>query len=83
MGAHLSLPRALAGESLGTYLFLLFGTGPVAAPVLASAQMGLWQVAVVWGFGVTIAIYASAALSGAHLNPVVSIAFALRHHHFS
>jgi glycerol uptake facilitator-like aquaporin len=28
MSAHLSLPRALAGESLGTYLLLLFGTGP-------------------------------------------------------
>jgi MIP family channel proteins len=67
----------LAGEVLGTYLLVLFGTGSVAAAVLTSAQMGLWQVAVVWGFGVTIAIYASAALSGAHLNPAVSLAFAL------
>ena len=77
MEVYRPLPRALAGELLGTYLLVLFGTGAVAAAVLTSAQVGLWQVAVVWGFGVTIAIYASATLSGAHLNPAVSLAFAL------
>jgi MIP family channel proteins len=69
--------RAVLGELMGTYLLVLFGTGSVAAAVLTGAQVGLWQVAVVWGFGVTLAIYASAALSGAHLNPAVSLAFAL------
>jgi glycerol uptake facilitator protein len=77
MSAHHRLPRALAGELLGTYLLVLFGTGSIAAAVLTNAQMGLWQVAVVWGFGVTLAIYASATLSGAHLNPAVSLAFVL------
>jgi glycerol uptake facilitator len=77
MSDHPPLCRALTGELLGTYLLVLFGTGSVAAAVLTNAQMGLWQVAVVWGFGVTLAIYASASLSGAHLNPAVSLAFAL------
>ncbi len=77
MLSYPSLVRALAGELLGTYLLVLFGTGSVATAVLTEAQIGLWQVAVVWGFGVTIAIYTSAALSGAHLNPAVSLAFAL------
>ena len=72
------LSRALIAEVIGTYLLVLFGTGSVAAAVLTGAQVGLWQVAVVWGFGVTLAIYASAAVSGAHLNPAVSLAFALR-----
>ena len=68
---------ALVGEALGTFLLVLFGTGSVACAVLTGALQGLWQVAVVWGFGVALAIYCSAALSGAHLNPAVSLAFAL------
>jgi glycerol uptake facilitator protein len=72
------LRHALVAECLGTYLLVLFGTGSVAAAVLTGAQVGLWQVAVVWGFGVSLAIYATAAVSGAHLNPAVSLAFALR-----
>src|SRR5436190_23704741 len=68
---------ALLGEALGTFLLVLFGTGSVACAVLTGALQGLWQVAVVWGFGVAIAIYCSAGLSGAHLNPAVSLAFAL------
>lgn len=71
------LRAALVGEALGTFLLVLFGTGAVACAVLTGALQGLWQVAVVWGFGVTIAIYCSAALSGAHLNPAVSLAFAV------
>jgi glycerol uptake facilitator protein len=71
------LARALWAEAIGTYLLVLFGTGSVAAAVLTGAQVGLWQVAVVWGFGVTLAIYVSAGISGAHLNPAVTLAFAL------
>ena len=68
---------AFAGETAGTYLLVLFGIGSVSAAVVTGAQVGLWQVAVVWAFGVALAIYASAGLSGAHLNPAVSLAFAI------
>lgn len=71
------LLRACGAEVAGTFLLVLFGTGSVAAAVLTGAQAGLWQVAVVWGFGVTLAIYATAAVSGAHLNPAVTLAFAI------
>jgi MIP family channel proteins len=56
---------------------VLFGTGAVAAATITGAQSGLWQVAVVWGFGITVAIYATGAISGAHLNPAVSLTFAI------
>ena len=72
-----SLLRACIGEVVGTYLLVLFGTGAVATAVLTGALVGLWQVAVIWGLGVTFAIYATAGLSGAHLNPAVSLSFAL------
>ena len=69
--------RAFIGEVVGTYILVLFGIGSVAAAVATGAQMGLWQVAVVWAFGVALAIYVTANVSGAHLNPAVSLAFAI------
>lgn len=73
-----SLLRACLGEAVGTFLMVLIGTGVVATAVLTGAQVGLWQVAVVWGIGVALSIYAVAAVSGAHLNPAITLAFALR-----
>lgn len=67
-----SLPQALAGEFLGTFILVFFGVGAVNAAVATGAQMGLWQVAVVWAVGVSLGIYAAAALSGAHLNPAIT-----------
>ena len=68
---------ACVAETIGTFLMVFFGTGAVAAAVLTDAQVGLWQVAAVWGFGIALAIYATASVSGAHLNPAVSLAFAI------
>ena len=78
-GSPTSSPRrsAFIGEVIGTYIMVLFGTGSVAAAEVTGAQVGLWQVAVVWALGVALAIYATANVSGAHLNPAISLAFAI------
>jgi len=73
---HPLLP-ALAAEYLGTFILVFFGVGAVNAAVATGAQQGLWQVAVVWAVGVSLGIYTAAALSGAHLNPAVTIASAV------
>mmetsp|Transcript_32698 Transcript_32698/g.128495 ORF Transcript_32698/g.128495 Transcript_32698/m.128495 type:complete len:251 (+) Transcript_32698:679-1431(+) len=58
-------------------IIVVFGVGSVCTAVLTEAQRGIWQVAVTWGFGVAFAIYSTASISGAHLNPAVSLAFAM------
>lgn len=68
-----SLVSAAAGEVAGTFILVFFGVGAVHAAVATGAQVGLWQVAVVWAIGVSLAIYATAAYSGAHINPAITL----------
>jgi glycerol uptake facilitator protein len=72
---------ALFGEFLGTALLILLGEGVVAGVVLnrSKAQNSGWIVITVgWGLAVTMAVYVSGHLSGAHLNPAVSLALAMK-----
>ncbi|MCU1716460.1 MIP/aquaporin family protein [Pseudomonas sp. 5P_3.1_Bac2] len=64
-------------EFLGTALLLFFGTACVAAVKVAGASLGLWEISIIWGIGVSMAIYLTAGISGAHLNPAVSIALSV------
>lgn len=75
--ARQPLLPALAAEYLGTFVLVFFGVGAVNAAVATGAQQGLWQVAVVWAVGVSLGIYTAASLSGAHLNPAITVASAV------
>ncbi len=59
----------ITGEFLGTFLLVFFGCGSVASAVTTGALVGVFQVAIVWGFGIATAIYLTGSLSGAHLTP--------------
>jgi glycerol uptake facilitator protein len=64
------------GETVGTFILVFVGVGSVHSAVITGAMSGIWQVAVVWGIGVSLAIYVSSAMSGAHLNPAITVALA-------
>ena len=72
-----SLTDQFFAEMAGTFILVFFGVGAVHAAVLTGAQAGLWQVAVVWGIAISLAIYAIGAISGAHMNPAITVAFAV------
>jgi glycerol uptake facilitator protein len=72
----MKIPGWVTGEFFGTFLLVFFGCGSVAAAVLTGAQVGIFQVAIVWGLGIATAIYLTGSLSGAHLNPAVTCALA-------
>src|SRR3712207_7915228 len=67
------------GELLGTFILVLLGDGVVSACVLnkTKAQNSGWIAIVLgWGIAVTVAVYVSGFMSGAHLNPAVTLAMA-------
>lgn len=69
------------GELLGTAILIVLGDGVVANATLARSHGhgGGWIVITAgWAAAVFVAVYAVAAASGAHLNPAVSLALALR-----
>src|SRR5215212_11112942 len=76
MASSRTLPAWFVGEFIGTFVLVFFGCGSVATAVLTGAQVGIFQVAIVWGIGIATAIYVTGSLSGAHLNPAVTCAIA-------
>jgi glycerol uptake facilitator protein len=72
----------LIGEVFGTFILILLGDGVVAnvglAPRLAAPAYNWNTITFGWAFAVVVAVYVSAGVSGAHLNPAVTIALAVK-----
>jgi glycerol uptake facilitator protein len=79
----------LLAEYFGTFILICFGDGVVAMAVAALNQSGRgsaifdasgdWLIITFgWGFAVAMAVYVAGGVSGAHINPAVTLASALR-----
>ncbi len=84
MNSKPSLVAELVAEFLGTFVLILFGTGVVAMVVLFPSKNpgetihgGFTNITLGWGLGVTMGIYVAGKISGAHLNPAVTLALAV------
>src|SRR6202166_2423146 len=84
MNPKFPLLAELTAEFLGTLVLILLGTGVVAMVVLFPTQTpgelihgGFTNITLGWGLGVTMGIYVAGKISGAHLNPAVTLALAI------
>lgn len=69
--------REAAAEFLGTFILIVFGVGAVAQTVLSRGANGSYlAINIGWGLAVMLGVYASGGVSGAHLNPAVTLALA-------
>ena len=64
------MPKKLIAEALGTAILVLVGCG---AAVLAGGDIGLTGISLAFGLAIVAAAYGLGAISGAHLNPAVSL----------
>ncbi len=70
-----SLRAQCIAEFLGTGLFLFFGICCLSALKLTGASLGLWEICIIWGLGISLAVYLTAGISGTsepcgHRRPV-------------
>ena len=72
------LLRELLAEFLGTCVLIMFGVGVVAQVVLSKRAAGdTMSINIAWGIAVMMGCYVSAGVTGAHLNPAVTLALAV------
>lgn len=74
--------KEFIGEVFGTFILILLGDGVVAnvglAPRLAGNAYNWNTITLGWAFAVIVAVYVSGGVSGAHINPAVTLALAFK-----
>jgi MIP family channel proteins len=70
--------REMLAEFLGTFVLIVFGVGVVAQFVLSKGAAGSYlAINIAWGLAVTMGCYVCAGVTGAHLNPAVTVGLAV------
>ena len=65
--------KALIAEFIGTFTLIFIGVGAIAADHITAGALGLTGIALAHGLAIAVMISATAAISGGHLNPAVTI----------
>lgn len=87
-GFRVGIGGEMLSEFLGTFVLIMFGCGVVAVAVAGLPGSGRQSVAFGpanwvliafgWGLAVTLGVYVAGGVSSAHINPAVTLAFAVR-----
>jgi MIP family channel proteins len=80
MDGRPDLLRRAAAEGIGVFALVFAGCGAIVAEAEHPGALGAIGIAFVFGLIVMAMVYATGHLSGAHLNPAVTLAFALTRH---
>jgi MIP family channel proteins len=75
-----TLARRAAAESIGVFALVFAGCGAIVTEATHPGSLGTVGVALVFGLIIMVMVYATGHLSGAHLNPAVTLAFVATRH---
>src|SRR5579872_195077 len=65
----------MSAEAIGTFFLVLIGPGAAMVDSVTHGALGVGGIALAFAFVIIAMVYAVGHLSGAHLNPAVTVAF--------